>query len=362
MSEQPGRAAPPVTEGPSAEPPRKRPRGGRLRGLLSGGWLNRFPRRRVVLAAVAVLVLGVFVAGFGLGWTASRIAGPGALPNTTVQVVAAPTQGGSGAVTLPDVRGLALADAQQAMADAGLPPGAITVTQAPAALPEGTVLKQDPIGGTTGATKVTLYAAVPGTVPPVVGQPADQAVQTLRDLGTSVRRVAKYTPGTPEGTVLAVEPAAGQPLAAEVTLTVSGPADSVFLAQITKVQGSCGSGSASVDGKTYDHSVTCSPGSSPATTAYLLNRQVTALQGVVGLSDSGDPHGTAAVRVVGDGKVLLDTTVAYGTATPLALDVSNVLRLEITYSASTPGSGTRLVLGDVRLVGDPAGIAALDSK
>jgi hypothetical protein len=316
--------------------------------------------RRPVVAGALVLLLGVFVVGFGLGWTASRVAGPSELPDTTVEVAAAPTDGGGTAVLVPDVRGLQLVDAQQAMVDAGLAPEAVTVNDAPAALPAGTILRQDPIGGTKGAAAVVLYVAVPGTVPPVVGMSAENAVQALRDLGTTVRQEARYTPGTAEGTVLGVEPAEGQPLTGEVVLTVSGPAASVYLAQIERVSGSCGSGAAGVGGEQYDHSVVCSLGSSVATTAYLIDRQVTSLEGVIGLADTSDPTASAAVRISVDGRVLLETTVTYGSATPLALDVSGGLRLEISYSTQDRSASGRLVLGDARLVRDPAGIDALD--
>jgi hypothetical protein len=318
--------------------------------------------RRPLVVGAALVLLGVFVVGFGLGWTSSRVAGPPELPDTTVDVVAAPTDSGGAAVVVPDVRGLQLVDAQQAMADAGLSPDAVTTTDAPAALPAGTILRQDPIGGTKGARAAVLFVAVPGTVPAVVGSPVADAVQTLQDLGAAVRQEAHYTPGTAEGTVLAVEPAAGQPLSHEILLTVSGPAASVYLADIARVSGSCNSGGAGVAGEAHDHSVVCSPGSSAATTAYLLDRQVTSLEGVLGLADTSDPKATSGVRISVDGRVLLDTTVTYGAATPFTLDVTGGLRLEVTFSTSDRSSPGRLVLGDARLVGDPAGIDALDHE
>lgn len=315
-----------------------------------------------VAAATALVLVGVLVVGFGLGWTASRIAGPGELPNTTVEVVAAPTDAGEGTVAVPDVRGLLLVDARQALADAGLPPDAVTTTDAPAALPAGTILRQDPVGGTEGANAVTLFVAVPGTVPDVVGAPAAGAVQILQDLGTAVRQVPRYTPGTPEGTVLAVEPPAGWPLAEEVVLTVSGPPGSVYLAQLDRVEGSCAGDGAGVDGQPYDNSVVCSTSSAGSTTVYLLNRQVTSLEGVVGMADTSDPAATAAVRIVADGQVLLERTVAYGSAVPFELAVTGALRLEVSYSTAGEVPSGRLVLGDARLVGDPAGIDALDAE
>lgn len=327
----------------------------------------RWPRpgslgvRRTVVAAVIVAVVGVFVAGFGLGWTASRLAGPDELPETTVEVVAAPPAEGA-EVPLPDVRGLLLVDAQQSMADAGLTSDAVTVVDAPGALPAGTILRQDPVGGTEGASAVTLFVSVPGTVPDVVGTGAEDAVQLLRNLGGTVRQVARYSPGTPEGAVLAVDPAAGSPLPEEVVLTVSGPAASIFLAEVARAEGSCSSGRATVDGRERDHSVLCSPSTSESTTAYLLNRQVTSLEGVVGLADSSDPAATARIRIAVDDRVLLDTEVGYGTSTPIALDVTAGLRLTVSYSTANRSGSGRLVLGDVRLVGDPAGIDALDQR
>jgi hypothetical protein len=323
---------------------------------------RRTGRRRALLAAGLLLLLGVFATGFGLGWTSGRAVSPDALPDTKAQVVAAPAKGDSKPVTLPDVRGLQLVDAQQAMADAGLPTTGVTVKDAPAALPAGTILRQDPIGGTVGAAGVTLFVAVPGTVPPVVGTQATDALQNLEDLGASVRQVARYAPGTPEGTVLDVTPPAGAPLATEVVLTVSGPADSVFLSDVKQASGSCGTGSASVNGVKHDNSVTCSPGSGETTAAWLLDRQVTQLTGVLGVEDRSDPGTTIAVRIAVDGRVVFDQVVGYGTATPFTVDVTGVLRLEVTYSSPSTSGQRQLALGDARLVGDPAGVAALDQK
>ena len=348
MTEDTRTAMPPA---PDPAPPARRRR---IRWPRLGG-------RRTVVAAGAAAVVGIFVAGFGLGWTSGRLTGPDELPDTTVEVVAAPPAEGA-EIPLPDVRGLLLVDAQQAMVDAGLSPDAVTVVEAPGALPAGTILRQDPVGGTGGAAAVTLYVSVPGTVPDVVGTDAEDAVQVLRDLGSTVRQVARYSPGTPEGTVLAVEPAAGSPLPQEAVLTVSGPASSIFLAQVDRAQGSCNSGEAPVDGRPYDNSVLCSPGTSESTTAWLLDRQVSSLEGVVGLADSSDPAATARVRIAVDDRVLLDTEVAYGATTPIALDVTGGLRLTVTYSTANRSSTGRLVLGDVRLVGDPAGIDALDQQ
>ena len=108
--------------------------------------------------------------------------------------------------------------------------------------------------------------------------------------------------------------------------------------------------------------MTCSPGSSETTAAWLLNRQVTQFTGVLGVDDRSDPGTTVAVRIAVDGRVVFDQVVGYGTATPFTVDVTGVLRLEVTYSSPSTSGQRQLALGDARLVGEPAGVAALDSK
>ena len=341
-----------------ADPPRARrsPGGGvrRLRAVLS--------RRRWRIVGALVLVAGLFLSGFFTGWSAHTLAGPPAVPDTTVELVPAPTDEDATDLLVPDVRGLTLDDARQAVADAGTPPGEIDVEEAPSALPAGTVTAQDPIGGSTGTGAVTLTVAVAGKMPDLVGQDSSDAAQTLLDLGVRAVQESVYDPDVEEGTVLAVDPAPGKPLAASATMTVAGPASSVFLAEIDATESACGTGPVALNGEDFDQSLTCSVGSSESSQVYLLDRQVAIVNGAVGITDDSDPATAAVVRVIGDGKVLWQGRARYGERAAVEVPVRGVLRLEIRWTGTNENAFGTLGLGDFRAVGSPDGVASLAAE
>jgi hypothetical protein len=321
---------------------------------------RRITWKRLGIAGLVLFVAGLLGAGFAVGWAAGSRSVDGAAGDTTVEVIGAPTNPEGTPVVLPDVRGLSLVDAQQAITDAGLPLDVVASQDAPSALPAGTVVSQDPVGGSENVGEVTLFVAVPGTVPDLVGQMADDARRALLQLGAQFQQQQVYDPTSIEGTVLALDPQAGSPLTGPVTVTVAGPADSVFLADLDPVEGSCSDGETGINGTQYDHSLLCSPGSatSPRKTTYLTNRLGTSLDAVVGLSDTSDTDAAAMLTVLGDGRVLARVDLQYGQAQPLSVPIVGVLRLDLQYSSTGDGSG-QLALGDARLVGSPDAITIL---
>ncbi len=99
-------------------------------------------RRFAALGLVALLVASACAGGVWLGWRWA-VDRDMAVAETPVAREAT-----AGDVTrMPDVRGLALADAKQALADSGTDPAAITVVEVAAALAPGTVVAQDPSAG-----------------------------------------------------------------------------------------------------------------------------------------------------------------------------------------------------------------------
>jgi hypothetical protein len=326
---------------------------------------RRLSWRRFAAIGLTLIVLGVFAGGFAAGWASRAAVGGAAGAASEVDVIAAPTGAGAIDVPLPDVRGLAAVDAQQAMADAGLSPGVITVEDTPSAQPAGTVVRQDPIGGTANAERVTLFVSVPGQVPALVGQQADDADQTLIDLGVRVQHQQVYDPSIAEGTVTALDPPAGSPLPLEVTLTVAGPASSIFVSDLDAIQGGCSRGPAAINGTTYQDSLSCSPssyGDDEQVTTFLLDRLTSSVEGVIGVDDESDPGLTVDVRLVGDGRVLFTGTLRYGEASTFAADTRGVLRLELRYRATSEDESGTFALGDVRAVGAPDDITTLGDE
>jgi hypothetical protein len=340
--------------------------GGRgIRRIPAASWARLravWAQRRWRIVGAVLVLGGLFLAGFASGWSAHTLAGVPAAPDTTVQFVEAPSGYEAGEVVIPDVRGLAVADARQAVADAGIAVDRITVVEGPSALPAGTVTTQDPIGGSSGAGAVTLTVAVAGTMPELAGTPATAAAQTLLDLGVRAVQQQVYDPAVAEGTVLAVEPAAGSPLAPTATLTVAGPASSVFLAELDALESACSRGEISLNGQDHAHSLYCGAREREAVQVYLLDRQATLLTGVLGITDRSDPGASATVRILADGVTVFEGTATYGASAPFEARVAGALRVEIRFIATNEDADGEIGFGAVRAVGGPDGIDALAAE
>jgi hypothetical protein len=327
--------------------------------------LPRVPWRRFALAGLLLVALGLSGGGFAVGWVTHAALGSTVDGDTTVDVVSAPDGADAIDTALPDVRGLPVVDARQAIADLGLPADAITAVETPSAQTEGTVVRQDPIGGTAKAASVTLFVAVPGEVPALVGQSSDEADRALTGLGVRVERRQVYDPTVAEGTVTALDPPPGSPLPLVVTVTVAGPASSLYLDELDSIDGGCAGDQVAINGQSYQHALTCSPSSfssDPRITTYLVDRLTASVEGVIGITDESDPELTVAVSVVGDGRLLWSSTLRYGESTPFAADTRGVLRLEIRHRmASEEGRGS-FAIGDARAVGAPADVTTLRAQ
>jgi beta-lactam-binding protein with PASTA domain len=137
-------------------------------------------------------------------------------PGTKIKVVVSM---GPAQITVPDVGGRALQDANAAMKDAGLATHIVYLPQADT--PTGTVIAQTPPA--TSAVRrgdtITLTIAVPGLVPSVADMTLDQAEKTLANAGYAVGNVA-YTQEGSEGRVVRTEPEAGASLRPGEAVTI----------------------------------------------------------------------------------------------------------------------------------------------
>ncbi len=130
-------------------------------------------------------------------------------------------------VTVPTVTGQAEADATTALTGAGFEVD--RQAEASADVPEGSVTRTDPAGGTEAedGSSVTMWVSTgPNavTVPDVSGLTQDQARQQLTDAGLVVGTVREDdNPAQPEGRALGTEPGATQSVAegSSVTLVIS---------------------------------------------------------------------------------------------------------------------------------------------
>jgi hypothetical protein len=314
--------------------------------------------RRGLVSAGVVLAL-VVAAGAGGVWVGWRWA----VDRDVVSAEPPPRPAGpdgTDVVRTPDVRGMSLADAQQALADAGADPARTTVVEVAAALAGGTVVAQSPVGGAAITGAVELRVAKAAVMPAAGDRDQADVVAELTAFGARVTVRQRYVPGARSGAVVETQPAAGQPVPPEVTVVVAAAPSSVFLDEVSLLSGGCSGGELKINGTAFRHGLTCSAGTDTVVEV-LLDRGIGRVTGTVGIPDTGDPRDAVRLVVTGDGRELARADLAYGTATPLDLDTGGVLRLTMSLTRlSDEDTGPALAFGDPTLIGAPDTVAGLD--
>jgi eukaryotic-like serine/threonine-protein kinase len=128
---------------------------------------------------------------------------------------------GAAPVAVPDVEGKQENAAQTTLQNAGFQVQVQTDTTS--TQPSGTVVNQNPVGGTKVApgSKVTIFVSGGATVPNVVGVPASSAVTLLQNDGFKVTQVTAAGPaGTTPGNVWQQTPNASTPAAGGSNVTI----------------------------------------------------------------------------------------------------------------------------------------------
>lgn len=267
-------------------------------------------------------------------------------------------------ISMPDVTGRSLANAEAQLNRAGIHD--IAVTNQQSTQPDGTVIASDPSAGTKVSGAVTLTVArKPSSIPDVVGKSLSDATNTLQALGITAtpKDVADTT--HPDGTVIAESPTAGSPFASQVTLSVARQLVGTFLADLQPVQSTASFSKmvGTIAGQSYAHAVVVQLYSnSPEQLDYNLGTHYEQLKGTMGLSDDAPSAAQVKLEILGDGRPLLSQTVSLGHAVPVNLDVTGVLRLTLaaTYlngnDPAVNGQGAKAVWGDVEAFGAPSAV------
>lgn len=190
--------------------PESRESGRRKRG---SGRNGRFGLRHWILAALIILL-----GSFGVGYLIS-----------TQILFPRPETAGTG-IPVPELYGLARADAEQRIEDVGLVVGSVSELASSQAEP-GQVLAQDPVPGQQLRSGAAVSFAVSSgppevRVPPLRGLAADAARDLLARTALDVEVAQVRTAEVPAGAVADTEPAAGTlvQLPGSVTIIISvGP-------------------------------------------------------------------------------------------------------------------------------------------
>jgi beta-lactam-binding protein with PASTA domain len=180
------------------------------------GWDDDEAARRRKRRLITIwAVVGLLVVGGAIAVAVALSGGKAPAPTPPAQVA------------VPILTGKTQAEAEQALAALGLEVGTVTPQTTTNPTDVGKVLSTDPTSGAQVAkgSKVNLTVGqAPDTVavPPVVGLDVDRAKTTLKNAGFTVN-TDQVDSTKPAGTVTAVDPAEGTPIApgSAVTLSVS---------------------------------------------------------------------------------------------------------------------------------------------
>jgi hypothetical protein len=272
------------------------------------------------------------------------------------------------ATTMPDVVGDDLEDARTDLGALGI--SDITVEEENSTELPGTVLGQRPAPGAAVNGPVTLVvAATPSDLPDVVGRTLREAEALLSAIGIGASVAEVLDPEGVDQTVVGQSPPGGSPYRTDVELEVSREGVSRYLMELREVEGQLNDrGTMTVDGEIYTRSVSHwvrGNSSSDRTMAgFDLGRNFRRFDAVIGMDDSVPSGAVARVEIFGDTRKLFDEEFRLGETTELALDVEDVLRLELhttdlSGEYSTPST---IVFGDSRLIGLPSEVPELEDE
>lgn len=215
---------------------------------------------------------------------------------------------------------------------------------------------------TAASSQTTSSEPDPSTEAPASGMPTLvgltlSAAQPALPAGVVVEVRDVIDPSEIDGTVVAQDPAAGQPIGDTVTVDVARQHITRYLADLPVVTiDDFQSGSYDANGQTYAHSLAAhmSYYGDQAKSSYNLGRHYRRLVGTLGLSDTTeDPKAKISFEVFADGRKVFDKTVPFGSTVELDLDVTNVLRLEVVNGKIALDGAGLAVWGDLHLLGVP---------
>lgn len=315
-------------------------------------------RKAGVIAFVAWSVLLASAGALG-GWLAKDAVQASRVTDGP-EIVKIPAAATLADQAMLDVRGMTLTDAKQALSDTGLPIDGLRVEEIPWSGDAGIVIAQEPVVGENIGDEIVLQVSSVATMPAVVGRPQRDVIAELKPLGVEVEVVERYELASPTGVVLEADTKEGQPLPTALTITVAQAGGAVFLNQLSAVEGGCSATEAHLNAQPMPNSLECSPGwgDEGARIVYLLNRKARLISATVGVDDAGASDAVARVVITGDAKPLANVTVSYAKPAPISLDVTGVLRLEITVTSPT---GSRAILGDALVKGATDEIGQLET-
>ena len=259
-------------------------------------------------------------------------------------------------IEMPELIGLTEAEARVELTNLGLDEPAITSRES--FEPPGTVLEQVPSEGRaiTGTVSLVVAESIP-PMPTFVGLVIADVRAWAEPRGITVREETRLVTDESPGTVLEQVPAAGAEASQELLVVLAESPTILDVTNLTAVDNSCfDTEDIEMNGNLFPETLvfkavyrTCGSGF----VAYNLSRDWSALQFTLGLDDRHSSDAAVQIEITADDQIVYTNTVVFGETIDAEVDVTNVLRLQIS-TAKLSGGATRLGLANLRLLGGSA--------
>lgn len=276
---------------------------------------------------------------------------PGATEQTSTTATTSPAP-----VEMPDLIGLTETEARSRLSELGLEEP--SVTGRGSFERAGVVLEQVPSAGRVVTGRISLIVAEGvEPVPDFVGMKIADVRRWAEPLGIDVRINAVPSAEKADGEVIEHVPAAGAEAVQELVVTVAETPRIVNLSDLQPVsQSRYEIEEIQMDGTVYPS--TGKVGTSGGNVSFNLSRDWATLEMTLGLDDTLGADTSASVEFIADGQVIQTERVVFGATNQVSLDMTGVLRLQITATLVTGRYGTWVGLGDARLIGSASSTGA----
>lgn len=289
----------------------------------------------------------------------------------SIQVVAAEasTAGtdevAAGSVVMPDIVGLTVDEAMEALVDSGIPPSAVIQNQAAWVGEADRVVTQRPVHGSPDPGAVFLGVSVGAEVPDVIGLPVEQALAQLQSIGIVPLSERRYEPGVEPGTVLATDPPSGSPAPERLTITSASAPSAAYLTAIRATTRDCSArDDQEIGGRTYVAAVTCRvrpTSDEPEVQTYAIEGLADGFRATAGLIGSAADGAAARLTIKVDGTVVETIDLVPSRNASIDLPLTGAQEISFEFEVTGGEDTVDTFLGDPFFLGDPVALEVLSS-
>ena len=279
------------------------------------------------------------------------------IPIVTTVPISSPEPILSSQVLVPDLVGLALADAVEALESLELDDP--TVVTRESFKEPGRVIRQQPAPGAVARYAVELVVSSPvANVPDFVGTPASNARTWANDREISHSHTTVLTLDHPEGAIISQTPAAGAAAERELALVVAQNPLTMLLGDLPATA-SDDYGKAAIQLSGVDHPAT--PyfdigtnfvSNETGFVTYDINQEWVRLLVTIGIDEGNDPASMVQIDVFIDDVLVTTEELRVGSPHAMNVDLTGASRVHITAVALSGGSDIDVGLVNAVLVSD----------